>query len=86
MWLQTISNGGVKCWMQAEACSATKFCHWWPKGLPRAEQGLGSGRFKLNEHMLFMFEADPMGREATWASRKAVLNWEPEYRLRVLAV
>lgn len=66
------------------------FCHLVlslvAEGLPRAEQGLGFGSFKLNEHMVFAFEADLMGREAPWASRNAVLNWEPEYWLLVLAV
>lgn len=57
------------------------FCHFVlslvAKGFSRAEQGLGLGSFKLNAHMVFLFEAELMSREASWPRRRALLNWEP---------
>lgn len=43
-------------------------------GFPRDEQEVGFRSFKLNERMVFLFEAELMTREASWARRRALLN------------
>lgn len=69
IWLRTPGNGGLKSSVQASARSATHCGHRWPKGFSRAEKRLGFGSFRLNVHMVFMFEAELMSGEATWAAQ-----------------